>query len=108
MGNPVEIYVNYLKNGRMIPIKPESWIARKADDKMGDSSPLEWVFTGSVIRNGKFLAQAEGSIIAIYHDPVALIDNASSGGESDKVWFVKESAVPPVGTPVTLEIRVKP
>jgi hypothetical protein len=107
-GNPVEIYINYLKNGRMTPIKPESWIARKSDDKMVNCTALEWMFTGSVIRNGRFLAQAEGSIIAIYHDPVALIDNASPGGESDKVWFVKEGDVPSVGTPVTLEIRVKP
>jgi hypothetical protein len=53
------------------------------------------------------MAQAEGSIIAIYHDPSALFDNASPGGESDRVWFVKEDAVPPVGTPVTLTISVR-
>jgi hypothetical protein len=49
----------------------------------------------------------EGSIIAIYHDPAALIDNASEGGESDKVWFVREGASPPVGTPVTVTIKRK-
>ncbi len=106
-GNPVEITVHYLNNGRMVPLKPENWISRKADNTLVDSEPLQWVFTGSMVSNGKFMAQADGSMIAIYHDPSALIDNASPGGESDRIWFVKEGAVPPVGTPVTLTIRVK-
>lgn len=106
-GNPVDITVSYLKNGRMVPLRPESWVSRKADNVLTDSEPLQWVFTGSTVSNGKFMAQAEGSIIAIYHDPSALFDNASPGGESDRVWFVKEDAVPPVGTPVTLTISVR-
>jgi hypothetical protein len=103
----VDITVSYLKNGRMVPLRPESWVSRKADNVLTDSEPLQWVFTGSTVSNGKFMAQAEGSIIAIYHDPSALFDNASPGGESDRVWFVKEDAVPPVGTPVTLTISVR-
>ncbi len=106
-GNPVEITVSYLKNGRMVPFQPENWISKKDGDLQGDTGPNQWVFTGSTFSNGKFMAQTEGSIIAIYHDPVALIDNASPGGESDKIWFVKENAVPPVGTPVTLTIRAR-
>lgn len=107
-GDSVEIMVHYLKDGRMVPLRPETWITRKVEDRLVDSEPLQWVFTGSTFYNGKFMAQAEGSIIAVYHDPVALIDNASPGGESDRVWFVKEGGVPPVGTPVTLTISIKP
>jgi hypothetical protein len=106
-GNPVEITVSYLKDGRMTPLKPESWISRKNDDQMADSEPLHWMFTGSTVSNGKFMAQADGSIIAIYRDPAALIDNASSGGENDRVWYVNERNTPPVGTPVTLTITLK-
>ena len=106
-GNPVDITVSYMKNGRMTPLKPESWIAKRVEDKMLDSEPLQWVFTGSTVSNGKFMAQADGSVISIYHDPAAMIDNASAGGESDRVWFVKEGTVPPIGTPVTLTITLK-
>jgi hypothetical protein len=106
-GNLVKITINLLKDGKMVSLQPESWLAKKIDDKMTDVQPLEWVFTGSVIRDKRFLAQFEGSIIAIYHDPIALIDNASVGGESDKIWFVKEGSVPPVGTEVLLIISAR-
>jgi len=106
-GNLVKITINLLKDGKMVSLQPESWLAKKIDDKMTDVQPLEWVFTGSVIRDKRFLAQLEGSMIAIYHDPIALIDNASVGGESDKIWFVKEGSVPPVGTEVLLIISAR-
>lgn len=106
-GNPVEIAVSYLKEGKMTSYRPESWVSKKLDDKMVDAGSLQWVFTGSMTSNGRFMAQAEGSIIAIFRDPSALFDNASPGGESDRIWFVNESAVPPVGTPVTLTINLK-
>jgi len=88
-----------------VPIKPEQWMVRTVDGVNRDLSDLRWVFTGSVVTSGRFAAQAEGSIISVFHDPAAMIDNASAGGESDKIWFVKEGAVPPVGTPVTLVIK---
>ena len=106
-GNPVEIKVSYLVNGRMVQLAPETWIARKTGGVLGNTEPLQWMYTGSTISNGRFLAQAEGSVIALYHDPAALIDNASPGGENDRIWFVDEATVPPVGTPVTLTIRIK-
>jgi hypothetical protein len=106
-GDPVEITVNYLKDGKVVPLQPESWVVKREGETLSMGTPLNWVFTGSKFSNGRFMAEMEGSIIAIYHDPVALFDNASSGGESDRVWFVNEAAVPPVGTPVTLTIRIK-
>lgn len=77
------------------------------DDKRRDVPKLHWVYTGSVVQNGRFVAQVGGSIVALYHDPAAMVDNASPGGESDKIWFVREDAVPPVGTPVMVTIRSK-
>ncbi|MSM38630.1 MAG: hypothetical protein GJT30_03270 [Geobacter sp.] len=101
-GDPVALSI-HLPTGA--PIKPEQWMVRTVDGVNRDLSDLRWVFTGSVVTSGRFAAQAEGSIIAVFHDPVAMVDNASAGGESDKIWFVKEGTVPPVGTPITLVIR---
>jgi len=104
-GEQVEIYITYPDaGGNPTSVGPETWMARKSGDTFADVEKLSWVFTGSMIYNNRFLAQVEGSIIAVYHDPVALLDNASSGGESDKIWFVNQKSVPPVGTPVMVTI----
>ena len=112
-GDPVEITIDYTKRGgdaageRNIRIKTEEWVARKKNGNLRTAGELDWVYTGSVVIQGQFLAQSGGSIIAIFRDPAALIDNASPGGESDEIWFVKEGVVPPVGTPVTIIIKAK-
>lgn len=105
-GVPVEISITFKdKEGRPREIGAEEWIATKKEEKMGSTGKINWVFTGSRVINGRFLAQSEGSIIATYHDPVAMIDNASAGGESNRIWFVQEGVVPAPGTAVTVTIR---
>ena len=86
-------------------IPAEQWLVNKFGDEVKDVEPIVWVFSGSYVDQGRFLAQESGSIAAIWHDPVALIDNASPGGESNRIWYVKQGKVPPVGTPVNVTIR---
>ncbi|GAM10015.1 hypothetical protein OR1_02300 [Geobacter sp. OR-1] len=105
-GTPVEIQLKVAdKNGTFIELNPTLWLAKMVDAKIQAVTDGSWVFTGSIIRDGRFQAQSEGSIVAIYHDPAAMIDNSSQGAESDKVWLVNEGSVPPVGTPVTVTIK---
>jgi hypothetical protein len=104
-GDPVEIIVSFDKGGKTENIHAEEWVALKANETLKDAGRIEWIFTGSLVVMNQFLAQSSGSIVAIYHDPTAIIDNASKGGESDEVWFVKEKVVPPVGTPIVVTIR---
>lgn len=87
-------------------IAAEQWLANKFGDEIKDVPAMSWVYTGSFSYQGRFVAQDSGSIAAIWHDPVALIDNATPGGESNRIWFVKQGTVPPVGTPV--EVTIKP
>ena len=108
-GDSVSITVSYNeKENKKISVSPEKWIIlRKFNDSsyQEDVGPLKWVYTGAKVWNGRFSAQTGGSIIAVYHDPDALIDNASPGGESDKIWFVNAKTALPVGTLVTITIK---
>lgn len=107
-GEPVELTITYKKaDGTSVTVMPEEWITKTVDGKPRGVSAMDWVFTGSMVAEGQFMSQMSGSIAAIFHDPSAMIDNASPGGESDEVWFVKEGPVPPVGTPVTITIKAK-
>ena len=107
-GDSVEIVVQIKgADGKPQTVSPEAWMMQVEGETKRDVPPLRWVYTGSMVHNGRFAAQMGGSIVALYHDPVAMIDNASPGGESDKIWFAREDAAPPVGTPVMVTIRSK-
>jgi hypothetical protein len=93
------------KTGKSISIRPQEWLATMQEMKPVPVRSFSLVYTGSMINEGRFMAQAEGSMIALYHDPVAIIDNSSPGGEINNHWAVREGLVPPVGTPVTVIIK---
>jgi hypothetical protein len=102
-GDLINIWLSWAENGQEKKIRVEQCIL--ADNKVVDEIP--WVFTGSVINDGVFMAQVEKSIIAVYHDPTALIDHQLKSGASDEVWLVDSTKVPEVGTSVQVIIEKK-
>ncbi len=63
-----------------------------------------WIYNGSVIEEGKFMAETEGSIISLITDPFALVNNPRPGRDNDDLCEVNRGAVPPLDTPV--EVRM--
>ena len=81
----------------------ESWIVHiDEDDAELPISPGPFTLTGSRIYDGKFVAEIDGNIFALYLDPTALINNPREGNFDDEYWYTKESAIPPIDTEVTL------
>lgn len=103
-GDRVDIRVRWMHGGKSKEARPEEWTTLNKRP----ISRMPWVFTGSMIVEGVFLAQVEKSIVAVYHDPAALIDHQLAEGASDEVWFVAEGKVPPAGTEVTVSIAPEP
>lgn len=69
--------------------------------------PGSWVFTGSRILKEGFQADLEGSLVAVWRDPAALVDNRSPGGARN-AYVVHTKRVPKQGTPITFVIRAAP
>ncbi|MCX6827683.1 MAG: YdjY domain-containing protein [candidate division Zixibacteria bacterium] len=69
-------------------------------------SPTEWVFTGSGVFDGRFMADLDGSIIAVYSDPVAILNNPLSGRYDDTVYGSNKELLPPPGTKIMMTIRL--
>ena len=102
-GDAVDIVVRWEENGK-------EKNARIEDLVLQDKKPVPqvpWVFTGSIIRDGVFAAQVEKSMIALFHDPVAMIDHRLQSGDNDEGWTVNTQAAPPVGTPMIVTITKK-
>ena len=102
-GDLINIWLSWDENGqgKKIPIEECVLVNQKP------ISDIPWVYTGSFIVDGVFMAQGEKSIVAVYHDPAALIDHQLESGANDEVWTVNSIAVPEIGTNVKVIIEKK-
>jgi hypothetical protein len=66
-----------------------------------------WVYNGSSVVDGFFLAQQEGSIISLIVDPIAIINNPRVGAENDEIWMVNTNGLPPLNSPVQVTLRLQ-
>jgi hypothetical protein len=81
-------------------------IVNTKNDKPMPAGP--WVYGGSAVHEGRFIAEMTGDIVAILTNEVALFNYPGSSnqeGANYGDWFVITKLVPPLGTPVTVEIR---
>jgi len=65
-----------------------------------------FVFTGSKVVEGDYLAQMDGSIIAIYQDARAVINAIDELSSNDDVWLPNEVNLPPLGKNVWISINL--
>lgn len=66
----------------------------------------KWVFTGSFIFEEKLMADLEGSIVACFSDPVAIVNNSLRTRIDDTIYEVNSAVVPKVGTKLIMTITV--
>jgi hypothetical protein len=64
----------------------------------------KWAYRGSRLVEGVFLAQRDGSLIAIMEDRDALIDQATPDASDDENWEPMTEKLPGVGAPVTVTL----
>lgn len=66
-----------------------------------------WVFTGSRVVSGGFEADLQKSLIAVWHDPAAILDNPLPGG-ANNAYVVNHRRAPRRGTAIELIFKPAP
>lgn len=84
----------------------EDWIFNEADKKRVEHGA--WTYNGSMIHEGRFLAQTEGNLVALVTSPTALINNPRKGNDNDQVWNANEDTTPGIDTPVEIVFTLAP
>ena len=84
----------------------EDWLFNELAKKPVEHGP--WTYNGSLLIDGRFLAQTEGAFVALVTNPSALLNNPRKGSDNDQMWGVNEKAVPPVNTPVEIIFKLIP
>ena len=87
---------------KTVPI--EDWLFNGADKKAIEHGP--WIYNGSMVYEGNFLAQTEGNLVALVTSPTALINNPRKGNDNDQMWNVNEDATPGADTPVEIIFKL--
>jgi hypothetical protein len=105
-GDPLRVQVGYLAGDtpRVEPI--EAWL-RGVETQLPPGS-LPWVFAGSrTLEDGEFAADDEGTVLCVVDFDTALITvGALHSADNEELWLeANTDAIPPVGTPVVIEIR---
>ena len=105
MGDSLEVWVRWTSNDRDTIVKGEDLVWDIPRNKSMEHT--YWVFAGSKVVEGKYMADIEKSIITTYHDPFTIIDNPLALGGDDELYRVNEKITPAKGTPVEVIIRKK-
>ncbi|MDB6136452.1 MAG: hypothetical protein JWM59_4695 [Verrucomicrobiales bacterium] len=75
-------------------------------DKKSTVTEGPFTYTGSLLmQDGTFLAKDTGSILALYADVAAVINNPRGGNENDDIWVPDKTKVPDRDTPVTVILQ---
>ncbi|HEX4083945.1 MAG TPA: YdjY domain-containing protein [Chthoniobacteraceae bacterium] len=70
-------------------------------------TPGPWIYNGSEMYEGRFLAQVDGSIGALVRDSAALLNNPRPGNDDDQIWQPYAKVTPKVGTAVDVTIELE-
>lgn len=101
-GDKVQIWIEWNSGTEVKRHRAEDLIYDRP--KQSSMPHIDWVFTGSRIKNGVFMSQASGTLITTFRDPDSIIDNPLPEGADDTVYIVNSQLVPPKGTDIKMII----
>ena len=103
-GDPITIDITWQEKGKEVKRSAEEMVS-----DMNGKTPMQrspWVFNGSAVWQGIFLAQQSGSLISLIPDPVALINNSSPAGDDPAAWIANRDKLPPENVPLRVTIKL--
>ena len=104
-GDNVIIKVRWKDGDKDVEMNVEDLIQDDATKSPMSRGP--WVYNGSMLSGGMFLAQEERDFAALVIDPAALINNTRPGSDNDQIWEIRANIVPKENTPVEISIQLQ-
>lgn len=102
-GAPVQLYARWRDaQGDTKEARAEQFVSELPANK--PMPPHDWLFTGSRILPEGFEADLQKSLVAVWHDPAAILDNPLPGG-ANNAYVVNTRRVPRRGTPIEFIIK---
>lgn len=104
-GDKITIEVNWKNAGGEKNVRAEDFVFNT--ETKSPMSKGAWIYNGSKVMDGTFIAQRDGSIVSIIIDPLAMANNPRPGHENDEIWLVNTNSVPALNTPVEVTFKLE-
>lgn len=105
LGDPVTIELSWQTARGPKQFPAEDCIMNLATKTNASRGP--WTYNGSRVLHGLFIAQRDGSIVAMIDDIDAMVNNPRPGHENDQIWQVNSALLPPTNTPVEVTFKLE-
>jgi hypothetical protein len=105
IGDKIWIEVRWKNGGTETRLRAEELIFDRETKSAMNKGP--WIYNGSKVIDGTFIAQRDGSIVSIIGDPFALVNNLQPHRDNDEIWFVNTNKIPPWNTPVEVTFQLE-
>ncbi len=97
-GAPVSIKISWhARTGEVVRVPAEELMMEMPGEKRMPAH--DWVFTGSRVLRAGFEADLAKSLVAVWHDPAAILDNPLPGG-GNNAYMVNPKRTPRRDTPI--------
>ena len=100
----IQIFVEWEQNGTSYKEMMNTMIQNQSAERM--LSQNAFVFTGSKVIEGVYLAEEDGSIVAVYHDSRSTLNSRDEESNWDDVWLPYLEKMPPKELPVTIRFQL--
>lgn len=105
LGDPVTIELAWQGPDGRKQLRAEDCMINLATKTNVSRGP--WTYNGSRVVDGIFVAQREGSVVAMIDDIDAMINNPRPGSDDDQIWEINSNAVPPTNTTVEVTFKLE-
>ncbi|MGZ4971553.1 MAG: YdjY domain-containing protein, partial [Limisphaerales bacterium] len=103
-GAPIRIELVWTNANSATTNAAEDWIT---DLQRGKAAARgTWNYNGSRVVDGIYMAQQQGSIVAVIDDVDAMVNNPRKGHENDQVWEIRSNTVPKLNEKVLVRFKL--
>lgn len=100
----IQIFAEWEQNRTIITKDISTMVLNQTNGK--SLTPNAFVFTGSKVIEGIYIADQDGSIVAVYHDSRATINSRDQQSDADDVWIANYANMPPKEFPVMIRFQL--
>lgn len=103
-GDAIRIELSWTNDGKFVSMPAEDCVIDLQTGKTAARG--KWNYNGSRVVDGVYMAQQQGSIVAMIDDVDAMVNNPRKGHENDQVWQVRTNGLPGLNASVTVTLKL--